>query len=1788
MSNVLIGVGGSGQHVVHAYLRMLALANVKPQDVPHVYIIDADASVQTGAKGDGQLCANIRLLHNMLVKPLARENRAHFALLRPYFQQNSESTPGKAQDNLELQSCPSWLADIFLTDETAETLGGAGDRTVDLLQGMMANAKVGAMSFGYKLMRSQGESDATKAVNFGFSDPESGENYSLLRDVKSANVAIVGSTFGGTGSGVIPALVRYLASITAGGPRLIRGFMTLPWFEIDSTEGTSAAATVGTLDPKARNAALGLRTYLDELSTGLPRSNYLVAQFPGEPAKRADRGNYNQGEDPHIFNVILATSIQQFLWSSQDKGAIDGDGTRRKLLGLITSRNGESDGQFDAALSHHLRFRSATNNNISLLDITLEADVLALAIEKGADFIRGANFKVVGADARTEPEALLELAKVIATSYDKKPLVKRGVIGLRKDVAPNDVYSALADALHGVAKLIRGSLVWLDEHRVTSDNPQGAKYPNVSHLFNKLKGTNEVSAATEEDLKTRWPAYGLNVKNKQNKGQTLADSTARIAQAFTLFINVFFGGKNLAQELHSLAKNQPDAPIYAVAANMLAELVYHEVVEARAATRKVAMADDLQDEAAPSELTSAFFKALKIQIKADSSRTCVIAQGDLDATIGDPGTPSFQGPIQERHPLSLRHIDPYVGITAEQNVDLASVSKLSSSDSPGYFPESALRGIPNVIAPLILQDWRLARKSSAKEGPLQITPGVRDLRLSETGLFQHAARIVEAGFWLLFTQDPRVELVTVDADTALTSSKFAALVNQELRSYSARTDRSTGGNALPRTVIAFRRPNENRQNQPVKPILVHDPKAGWYLAANSGARKFMTKLMATLPSVIYGSTPLDAAWRGDRLDAKPKVEPDSFEANTASAFADYLAGLLSTHGVGDREVGWLKSIRFVVGVLQPQLRSSGEEKDRVGLNIRDRLSFLDARGTEVPVALRTPKALSAISADLFVSNPAYFFVGDERRSASWGGVWPLKGAAWEHLSLPEKSATKMPNPMISRLVRASDAGADTRSAWHVESITLPLRQLGSRKFDKPFDHEGLHTEIPGFGSDLVDWAGAVWPKFEAPDWTYYLAGGGYYAAFPTLPDFDLRLNSLRVEDVELRYFGDYFEPQNAAIDGGDMVTFGLIGVVKYMMPIKLKGWPRAVELVVNGRVLGSIPIYLKMLPETAQSKSCELAMDFGTSNTCLAIKLDDAKEPEHLPLLPGERMLNGDSLPYFTRVLGVKPSGGASHSAAGERIQNKPTYPIFFFQSFSKTEQDGVARSVPSELISMRSSGTKGQAEFLSRQSDYFIKTHWIAPNTGVVSAPAALKQAIVAPHFTPIPPVPSGLKITELAQFLQAGLFKDFKWPNNALEPGANVAFRAVYVEQLLVAAMASLRWMGIHKAKRFVATYPGAFGVDYRNGYFEQLDKILSTLLKQTGVKLTQRITTLRRSETIAALAAVNPNSHDVSITIDMGGGTTDVGIIVPNMQGEGVPFAFMSSIRYAGNNLLEAVLSVAKLRQQLGDVSDDDAKRLDQLKFMIRAADDSLKEPSVSGVATAFFEGLFEYVFTLLAAVASDPRFPLDAQINVHLFGNGFRLTNVFIGRDVASFFESIKSEIATAGLLAPEILQRITLQKSQGDTKLSLIQGALKAAFDEEGSGGGQTDELLAKVEAAGHGRVALWYPCVMRKGVKGQAMALGTREERDQVVENHPNARKELTIDTRDVSSLKAAFPLTSKYWDETNAVAPIFNNVPQMQLIALGQYYLEGRQGELSSFATVVLPEVAKRSKTSQKDTQLV
>jgi hypothetical protein len=1773
MSKVLIGVGGSGQHVVHAYLRMLAAANCRPQDVPHIYIVDADASVAMAASGDSQLCANICKLHRALVRPLAKENRSHFALVRPYFQANSEATPGKAQDNLDLNRCPDYLREIFLTDESSDSLGGAGDRTVDLLQGMMANAKVGAMAFGYKLMQCA-ESGPLAAVNFGYRDSDDGASYNLLKDIQKANVAIVGSSFGGTGSGVIPALVRYLADINVNGPRMVRAFMTLPWFEIESADGTSAAATQGNSDPKARNSALGLRTYLAELDTRLNKSNYVVAQFPGNAAKREDRGNYNQGEDPHVFNLVLACSIQSFLWADKDCGGIDGDPEKRKLMGLVTSREEEQAGQFSAAHSAHMRFRVKANDNRALQDIVLDAEVVALALEKGAEYIQ--QFKVEGADSRKEPSALVELAKLIATSYDKKPLIKKGIPGLRTERAPDEVYRSLRDALTEMATILRQTLLWVDNHKVTEDREQGVLFPNVTHLFKQDKSRDFVPAS-EEDLQSRWKPYGLSVKSKEMKGQALKDSTPRIGQAFTLFLNCFFGDTNLSQELRSLADNQPDAPIYSVAAQMLASLIYAEVIEARAATRQTEKCEDLQDEAAPTGHTTAFFKKVKLDITIDSSRTCVIGKGSLDAELGDVGSDSFQSPLHDKHPLSVRHLDPYIGVFASRTVDLGSVTRLARGE--GYFPELALKGIPNVAAPLLLQDWRLARgTASPKADPLIVTPGVRDLRLSDAGLFQHAARIVEAGFWLLFTQDPKVELIELETADDIQQGGFVRLLNRELKSYRERTNRGAGANNLPSKVIAFKRAHSRA---PLKPILIQDDKCGWYLAANSDARRFLSEIFGELPSVRYGRTPLDAAWRGQEGKGPFKPEPGSFEFNMTRAFARYLGELCKSGGTAS-DTGWVKALTFVRGVLADAALDQ-QDDETVLVPTGKTVGLLMADGRTVEMGVKTPKALLAISKDLFVEDPVFFFNGDETAKFAWAGIWPLHGSAWEFLQVPDVDAERRRCPMQLRLVKPSDLGTGERSAWHVTSIELNLRELGKRTVSNPFSTGGGGPKlVPGSSerNEVLPWVAPIWPNFQAPGWEYYIAGGWWDGGPKKLDDFDLHGNSLRIDEIEWRIYGEIFaSPSEAAQEA--LPRFGLIGTVSKCMPVKLTGKPRAVEIVMDGRVMGSMPVALHDLPETAQSRSCDLAIDFGTSNTCLALKMTGDSKPRHLPTLPGEQSLNGKPLPQFT--IALRPFGGESDSSnALDQIWQTPRTPWFFFQSFSTRDSDNIPRSIPSELINLRTGDIKGQQAHLEKSQDQHAEQFAIGGQNGdLTRRPSFMQQAVVTPFLTPMPPRPGGIKIEDLAVFIKGGLFRDFKWPGDVHhESGSNEAFRAVYLEQLLAAACASLRWMGIRSVKRLVATYPGAFDDGYRDRYISHLNQISKDVFRRTGISVTDPRNVIAKSETVSALASAKPTSSAICVTIDMGGGTTDVGVIVPNMLPGRKPFSYMASVRYAGNDLLKALLSVPTLRASLGSGDEDDNRRLDKLKFMIRAGDGQLADPAVANVAQAFFEGLFEYVFSLVAAVSAEESFPKDEPIRVHLFGNGFKLTNVFLNRNASDFLASIKRDAGASGLLSEDVASRLVYKEGEGDAKLALIQGAITGAVDKTDIEESGLDELLREIESLGHNRVAIWYPCMVKDGAKIASIKLGTANDRSRILDLSDMFRNNVDLDLRDKDALKRSFPLTSKYWNQqSDAVDHIFGGVPKKNYIALGAYYLQGRDGVDSSFASVVLPSIGRNSK---------
>ncbi|WP_438394944.1 hypothetical protein [Caballeronia sp. DA-9] len=1765
MNNVLIGVGGSGQHVVHAYLRMLALIQCNARDVPHVYIIDADATLGGATDGRLNLCYEIDRLHRQLVSALSPKHRAHFALVRPYFQSDSESQPGRVETALELSKCPAYLTDIFLTDDPHPSgrHAEANDRTVDLLQGMMANAKIGATAFAYKIQRTRND-DRLKSINFGYADEGSGMRSSLLDDVRGARVAIVGSSFGGTGSGVIPALVRHLASLSSAGPAATRAFMTLPWFDIDAGGASAAAIRPNGIDPKTRNAATGLRTYLGELDNGIANANYVISQCLGDNATRADRGNTHQGEDPHVFNLVLASSIEQFLWDKSDSGAVAGSQANRKLFGLVVSQPEEKRGRFDAQKSAHLRFRIDADKYLQLVDIVKEAEVLALALEKGAEFIAPGDRRFsVGGDKHDEPEALRELCKTIATTYDQKPL-KKAWLGLGKETAPDEIYQRLADALKEYAETLRRSLVWLDAHRAADDGQQqGFTGLALDHLFDSELGEGgrykSSRAIGEQTLASRWDAYGLKVISVATGNTELGRTTPRVAQAFALFMNGLSGQQSFVGELAELVANQPGSPIYHVVAAMLARQVAKAVEKARNQRMVLTAAQD----SAPRGEATAFIKRLNTEATPESARLCVIDKLKLDAPIGDVDQQDYDSPIQETHPLSLRQIDPYLGVSPFGDKDVAAVRKMA--DERGAFPEAALQGIPNILAPKLLQQWRLKRADFVVPGsrPLLDESGRPVLRSSEQGLYLHACRIIEAAFWLLFTDDARIALKEYQDTEHSPRSPLVELINSEIKRLEPRGPE----NRLPRKVIV----SQPGAQGAGRVVFVNDPQCAWYLAANHEARRFFAHVYAELPTVRYGNSELDLAWRHNTSRATVRPERGSYQERMIVGFHDYLARISANHQ--NRNLPWARALKDICAALKAIVADVSLDPPTTA-RVADIDVMTDAATGQLgSLEIRRPVALSALQG-IFVKDPIYFFVGDDTRGeAQWAGLWPVTGAAWEHL-VPPEGGREMDNPMTVQHMRDTALDPVERSSWNVQSIRLKFKELGLYEISRPFDKGGTGrpTIIPGTNETLdnLDWAAAVWPNFEAPDWTTYVAGGFWQGA-RKLEDFDLYAHDFELKDWCLIFYGDVRDRSGAT-------KFGEIGRIEKRMPVKLRGVPRAVELVINQRILGSMPIRLGQLPPNTQSAACELALDFGTSNTCMAIKLGDEPRPMHLALLAGEAMplrnARHEPLPELTAFIGPRKPPGLQASIADMQFRT-PKSPLFVFQSFDIPDKKHTPRSVPSELISLKPRDDPEIAVWLAQRTTKFEAE--LAVDSTLTKHPAELREAVVTPHYTPFPPHPGGMKeARDLAQFLGSGFHQDFKWPPPSGEED-NIAFRAVYIEQILLAAAATLRCAGIRMIKRLVATYPGAFRTEYRDRYIADVNKIVDHVLAATGIEF-DRTSNLRvqpRSETVAALAATNPGEETMKVTIDMGGGTTDVGIIVPKPQSAQQPlFSYMSSIRYAGNDLLRAVAKSPSFLTSLdtSPASADDAAA--RLKIVIRNSMQRFNDAAARVVARAFFEGLFEYIVTVIAAVVNQPDFPAGKRIDIYLFGNGFRLSNVFLEQNAFDIFGAVVQQCVRHGLISQAVADTIHPIESDNDPKLDLVSGALKLSSEANRIDLSRAAEMLQRVDNAGHNRVPIWYPCVHKGSQTSEHPVLGTLEEREKMLSD-PGFVDAIRIDEMDTEKLKASFPITSQYWRNGQQIAAIFHNAPGGALMALGQYYLEGVRHTESSFAAVVLNKLA-------------
>ncbi len=1736
MSNaVLIGVGGSGQHVVHAYLRLLALTNVDPTTIPKIYIIDADDS----SAGEKESLSNqIEQLYTSLISTVKKDEQGqsektrNVKVIRPFYQENENHTPHDAANALGVSHVVDPLANAFLMDD--------GDRTVEVAKGMMANARIGSAVFHTKKIQS--EIKRTQTTNFG----------DFFNDVQGARVAIVGSSFGGTGSGVTPTLIRALEEIENDSerPTITQAFMTLPWFEIKKGKKNdpSAAGTKNGISPMQRNAMLGLRSYLEE-SKIFTQSNYVISQFVTNqaPPEREDNGNFNQHETKHVYNLILANSIQHFLSTdSLDDNFkapnLDNPKQGRQILGLLLGE-GEEKGIFDATKSPHLRLHIGKDDNRSLQEIFMDANMTAFVLKKAAEAMRAARdsrrheLQVVGADQSSPLPT--ELKRLLAAIDPSKVITEKGFMDKIKSFRSSDdvpdkfqpeVYTNLASSLENIATRLQFSIDWLYEHKVDT-----ATHQKTGFIFKPENLTKEWEVNWKEysfrDLKRRAHANTIIVD-----GDGKAINSNKIAQAFFLFENIFFAGQTNSRngytvvfDLDKAKAAQPQKSIYDVAAELITKQIFEEVRAARV-TNPI---DDSQD-------VNTDTKRTKLMLKADVMRQHAKSKKSLT-----PRLATIEGLYQDIQ-SDYEMIDPYLGISA------SSIEQLRAKTI--VFPETALKGIPNIIAPLLLQNWRLELFDKNKEvwSAHRPDPLTTDDSLSSTdyGVYLHARRIIEAAFWLLFISNSSVQLATLGDDS---QGFISTLLKKELAEFKLRN------------IKYYIHSNDTKTKG--MPLFLYDDKIGWYLAANQTARQFFASIMPDLPSVKYGHSKLDSLWRGEEYETQPTAKPETYDTGVISAFLGYLNELSHNPQFANNKPTWLKACDDLVADLQSKGFMSN---NLANTSLQNSGIALPLLGQQAGITLKTLKGVENASlANLAIPNPILYYKTDTNDNMSplqpKELLWPLKGEAWQYLVPPQDAINAFGE---HKLLSNND-----RSVWSWESLILDFKGLGKKTFDRPF------TDVVGVDAreDQFLWSVGVWPNFVLDDWNYYIAIGDFNSI--EIKNIDLKKHDLKAESVEFIFYGDVVEA-SAHQPNQKQIVFKEIGRSFHAIPIKLKGIPRSVEIVLGKRVLGSVPIALNE-SVVAKSNPCKIALDFGTSNTCMAVNFEpNNANPKSLPLLEGQPFEYKIESEYKSIELKNLTWSTGSYVASGGKYYHE-LLPTLFFQSFASPNQS--VASIPSELLWAKGMGKA--LESADNRLKYLQDTNTGMPyytefsilkSFGGSSPEQCLsgQVPVVAPFWTPFPPVISDdLKgqLTGSTQNNNNTYVEGFKWDSGLSDK--RYAHRAVYLENILVASFATLRLSGCRELTEVIATYPGAFSsknIDHKIAdtvsYKTDISLIIEKLSQQTGVTVAQTSehepAIKLRSETCAALAGCSRERSEISLTIDMGGGTTDIGLIIPDKDqpnDTGKLKYYMASLRYAGTHLLDAIVNYDTVKKEKEGQNESVEKIKKALfldwKLKLRAGKKielGADRPAYDRITHAFFEGLFEYVFNMLMAFKES--LPRDKEVKVYLLGNGFKLAQVFCGlsadeaAEERSFFTGMMTKAKECGLLDANI--QLKLQQPQGiDKKQALINGVFN--IREEAEAGQQ----YAYIEQQGYGTEPLILPCVL---LSGQAKNQPYLQKHEDFI----NALEAKAVSTSDDwQQRKTAFKLTNNYWQHQNVnQSSLFTEAVMHEHASdFGKFYLENK-----------------------------
>ena len=331
---IFIAVGGSGQHVLLSYLRLARLGNFQPA---RMIVVDAD-----NRTGEGGAQTTADLIAQQASVGFREEVKQVFIQPLPKLERSQDETFRSMVDPTER-----------LEIELFKALFNQRQRDVKVLTGFHGHPSVAASTFRM------------------FLEEEENELKTVLDDWLAGQgvqkVVLAGSTFGGTGSGVMPVLADYLRKLASerGLTLQLGGVIQVRWFNLNvPTEiegGRDQYLDVANNDLDNNSSCL-VEYYRRKVETMFHRG-YLVGHHPH--ALRQSAGTQNQPEHPHAVNLLCGHVAYRLLhqkFQSDAKGLLavyTPDGALENHLELPFPADVKAKGSKARPLSEHIKATGA-------------------------------------------------------------------------------------------------------------------------------------------------------------------------------------------------------------------------------------------------------------------------------------------------------------------------------------------------------------------------------------------------------------------------------------------------------------------------------------------------------------------------------------------------------------------------------------------------------------------------------------------------------------------------------------------------------------------------------------------------------------------------------------------------------------------------------------------------------------------------------------------------------------------------------------------------------------------------------------------------------------------------------------------------------------------------------------------------------------------------------------------------------------------------------------------------------------------------------------------------------------------------------------------------------------------------------------------------------------------------------------------------------------------------------------------------------------------------------------